>query len=211
MDQTQNVINVFDSCAKDYQNKYMDIRSYIPSIDLFCASIKGERPNILELACGPGNITSYLRETHPKYSILGTDISSNMLTLARKNVPSVSFAELDCRNISNISGLFNGILCGFGLPYLSKEDASQMIHDSFDLLETEGILYLSTMQGKYEDSKMTKSSDGAHEVFIYYHEKAFLQAALESAGYFVLKTIELVTNGPNGEANDLVIIAKKQV
>jgi len=211
MDQTQNVINVFDSCAKEYQDKFMDISQYKATIDLFCASIKGERPNILELACGPGNITTYLRETHPKYSILGTDFSSNMLTLARKNVPSVSFVELDCRKISNLSGLFNGIMCGFCLPYLSKEEAIQMIHDSFDLLEKEGIFYISTMQGNYADSKLTKSSSGEHEMFIYYHEKGYLQEALESAGYFVLKTIELITTGPNGEANDLVIIAKKQV
>ena len=211
MDQTQNVIDVFDSCAKEYQDQFMDISQYRASIDLFCASIKGERPNILELACGPGNITSYLRETHPKYSILGTDISSNMLTLARKNVPSVSFVELDCRNISNISGQFNGIMCGFALPYLSKEEARQMIHDSFELMETEGILYISTMQGNYADSKLTKSSSGKHELFLHYHEKEYLQEALESAGYFVLKMIDLVTTGPNGEANDLVIIAKKQV
>ena len=86
-----------------------------------------------------------------------------------------------------------------------------MIHDSFELMESEGILYLSTMQGNYADSKLTKSSSGEHELFLYYHEKEFLHSALESAGYYVLKTIELVTTGPNGEANDLVIIAKKQV
>lgn len=210
-DQTQNVINVFDSCAKEYQEKFMDISQYKTSIDLFCASIKGERPNILELACGPGNITSYLKETHPKFNILATDISSNMLTLARKNVPSVSFVELDCRNISNISGLFNGIMCGFCLPYLSKEDTIQLIHDSFYLMEPEGILYISTMQGKYADSKLKKSSSGEYELFMHYHEKEYLLEALENAGYFVLKTIELITTGPNGEANDLVIIAKKQV
>ena len=208
MDHTQNVINVFDSCAKEYQNNYMDISQYRWTIDLFCDAIKGERPNILELACGPGNITSYLREAHYKYSILGTDISSNMLTLARKNVPSVSFAELDCRNISNISGPFNGIICGFGLPYLSKDEVIQLFQDSFELLETEGILYISTIKGKYEDSKMTKSSDGKHKMFLHFYEKEFLNEALENAGYFVLKTIE--KSKEDGD-DDLIVIAKKQV
>ncbi len=169
MKQLNKVIQVFDSCAKEYEKKYMGISLYVPSINLFCASIKKDRANIFELGCGPGNITRYVAEQHPHYTIVSTDVSSNMLKLARKNVPSVSFVEMDARNISKLNGTFDGIICGFVLPYLKKEEAIRLIHDAAELLEPEGILYISTMEGPYSSSGMTKSSTGEHELFMHYH------------------------------------------
>lgn len=210
-DQTPNVIRVFDSCSKEYQSKYMDISLYKESFDLFCASIKKDRANLLELGCGPGNITKYIAEKHPHYTILSTDISTNMLKLARKNVPGATFVEMDARNSANLNGTFDGIICGFCLPYLTKEEAVQLIHDTSDLLESEGILYLSLMEGLYSSSALTTSSSGEHELFIHFHEFEYLDQAIKAAGLFLLKTlrVEYVTNGK--DVTDLILVIKKQV
>ncbi|MEJ6583622.1 MAG: class I SAM-dependent methyltransferase [Crocinitomicaceae bacterium] len=211
MNNINKVTQVFDSCSKEYEKKYMGISLYMPSINLFCASIKKDRANIFELGCGPGNITRYLAEQHPHYSIVSTDVSSNMLKLARKNVPSVSFVEMDSRTISNLNGTFDGIMCGFVLPYLKKEEAIQLIHDAADLLEPEGILYISTMEGLYSSSELTKSSSGEHELFIHYHELEYLAQAAKEAGLFLLKTLRLESVSNGKDVIDLILIIKKQV
>lgn len=211
MNKLQNVIHVFDSCSKDYQTKYMDISLYKSSIDLFCTSIKKDRANILELGCGPGNITKYIAEKHPHYAILSTDVSSNMLKLARKNVPTASFVEMDARNIGNLNGTFEGIMCGFCLPYLNKEEAIQLIHDASDLLESEGVLYISTMEGLYSSSALTKSSSGEYELFIHYHEFDYLNQAIKDAGLFLLKTQRVDSVSAGKDVVDLILIIKKQV
>lgn len=211
MENIQNVINVFDNCSAEYEKKYMGISLYIPSIDLFCSSIKKDRAAILELGCGPGNITRYIAEQHPRYSILSTDVSTNMLKLARKNVPNASFVEMDCRSVSNLNGTFDGIVCGFVLPYLSKDEAIQLIHDASDLLEPEGILYISTMEGLYSTSEQTKSSTGEYELFIHYHEFEYLDQAIKDAGLFLLKTLRVESVSAGKDVVDLILVIKKQV
>ncbi len=211
MENIQNVINVFDSCSAEYEKKYMGISLYIPSIDLFCSSVKKDRAAILELGCGPGNITRYIAEQHPRYSILSTDVSTNMLKLARKNVPNASFVEMDCRSVSNLNGTFDGIVCGFVLPYLSKNEAIQLIHDASDLLEPEGILYISTMEGLYSTSEQTKSSTGEYELFIHYHEFEYLDQAIKDAGLFLLKTLRVESVSAGKDVVDLILLIKKQV
>ena len=38
----------------------MDISRYHELLDLFCEQLAKENPDILDLACGPGNISQYL-------------------------------------------------------------------------------------------------------------------------------------------------------
>jgi len=43
-----------------------------------------EQAKVLELACGPGNITKCLLSKRPDLEILATDIAPNILELAKK-------------------------------------------------------------------------------------------------------------------------------
>src|SRR6476660_8726042 len=52
-------VSLFNKLAKQYQDKYMDVSLYHHSFDIFCRHISKPNAEILELACGPGNITKY--------------------------------------------------------------------------------------------------------------------------------------------------------
>ena len=80
-------IEVFDKCATIYQDKFMDLKLYHDSFNVFCSHIKKANPDILDVACGPGNITHYLLKKRPDFKILGIDLSPNMIALAQKNNP----------------------------------------------------------------------------------------------------------------------------
>lgn len=211
MDQLKNVIHVFDSGSKEYAKKYMDISLYKSSLDVFRNSIKKDRAELLELGCGPGNITNYIAAKQPNYNILSTDVASKMLELARKNVPTATFVEMDARRISDLNGTFDGIICGFCLPYLNKDEAIQIIHDAANILNEEGILYISTMEGDYNTSALTKSSSGEYELFIHYHEFEYLDQAIKDVGLFLLKTERVKYTANNKDVTDLILIIKKQV
>src|ERR1700751_220505 len=102
MDKTNMAIAVFDKYAQQYQDKFMRLDAYHDSFDLFCRSIKKENAAVLELACGPGNITRYLLKQRPDLNILATDLSVNMLALAKKNNPTAAFKLMDCRDIDKL-------------------------------------------------------------------------------------------------------------
>src|SRR5690606_4608879 len=98
---------------------------------------------------GPGNITRYLLAKRPDFTIDAIDIAPNMIELAKQNNPTANFEVMDCRGIAGISKKYDGIICGFCMPYLSKSDCGQLIADSANLLKDNGILYFSTIEGNY--------------------------------------------------------------
>ena len=81
MNKTRFAVHVFNKYAEVYQDKYMDVSLYHSTLDLFAASVANERAEILELACGPGNVTRYLLDKCPGWKILGTD---DLVITARK-------------------------------------------------------------------------------------------------------------------------------
>src|SRR5690349_18694421 len=99
MDRTKMAVDIFNKHAQIYQHKYMDVSMYHDTLDAFCNSIPKHNAQILEIACGPGNITQYLLQQRPGFNILGTDLAPNMLELARANNPEAKFKEMDGRNI----------------------------------------------------------------------------------------------------------------
>lgn len=208
MDKTKVAVNVFNQCAEMYQEQFMDLSLYHETFDLFCNSIKVNNANILELACGPGNITKYLIEKRPDFNILATDLAPNMLELAQANNPNVKFELLDCKLFKNLNQSFDGIICGFGLPYLSKEEATQLIIDAAKQLKPNGILYISTMEDDYSKSGMQTSSDGKHTLFMHYHQSDYLTKAMKTNSFELLKLKRIRYNEPK-PTTDLVLIAKK--
>ena len=156
----------------------MHVRLYTDTLEMFCGSLSKEDANILELTCGPGNITRFLLDKLPNLNILATDLSATMLELAKKNNPEANFELLDCRDISKLSQKFDAVVCGFCLPYLSKEETLNLIRDTAAALNENGVFYLSTIEGNYSNSLLTTNSHG-DSVYMYYYEEDFLKQTLE--------------------------------
>ena len=200
--------DLFNKYAESYQEKYMDVALYAASLDLFCAHLPDENAEILELACGPGNVTQYLLTKSPGLKILGTDLAPNMIELARKNNPSAQFEVLDCRQISSLGRTFDAIMFGFGLPYLSKSEALDFIRDAAKRLKPKGLIYLSTMEDDYSKSGIQTSS-GGDQLYMYFHEAAYLEQALKEQGFQIiaLNRQEFPTE-KSEKTMDLLILAR---
>ena len=211
MNKTEAAISIFNRNAEEYQSKYMDLAKYHNSLDLFCALIP-TYSCLLDLACGPGNITKYVLNKHPNAKMLGIDLAPKMLDLAQTNNPTATFQLMDCKKIGELPEKYDGILCGFGLPYLSKEESTKLIKNAAELLNTDGIFYLSTMEG--EDSKsgwIGPSSGGDEKLYMYYHQEGHLVKALVDNGFRIHFTQRVTSPNPGGSpVVDLIIIAKKQ-
>ena len=211
MDKTKIAVKIFNNCAQQYQDKFMALELYHDSLDLFCTFIEQENATILDIACGPGNITRYLLELRPGFKILGIDLSAKMIDLARLNNPDAEFQIMDCRDIGQLGSQFDAAVCGFGLPYLSKEEALGLIREVAGLLRPGGVFYLSTMEDDYSRSGWKgPSSGGQAKMYIHYHQADYLTEALRENGFEVLDLQRKVYPAPDGVATtDLLIIAKR--
>jgi ubiquinone/menaquinone biosynthesis C-methylase UbiE len=208
MDQGKAAADIFNKYASDYQTKFMNVDLYADSLNFFCDAIKKQNASVLELACGPGNITKYILDKRPDLKIFGTDLAPNMIGLAKQNNPSAEFAVMDCREIKNLNKRFGAVMCGFCLPYLSKEEALQLISDSAELLDREGVIYISTMEDDHSKSGFKKGSKG-DEIFMNYHEESYLRSALEKNNFEIVFTGRKNSTSNNEAVVDLILIAKK--
>jgi predicted TPR repeat methyltransferase len=211
MDKTKATIALFDKYARKYQAKYMDLEGYHDSLDLFSRNIKGKNAGVLDIACGPGNLTRYILNKRPDFRILGIDLSPKMIELARINNPEAEFQLMDCRHIQKIEKKYDAVVSGFCLPYLSKEEVLKFITDVSALLVSGGMFYLSTIEDDYERSGYEGSESGLEgPMYIYYHQSDYLLKALRDDGFKIidLKRKSVPDKKPTTK-KDLVILAEK--
>jgi cyclopropane fatty-acyl-phospholipid synthase-like methyltransferase len=209
MDHSTNAAGLFDKLADLYREKYLGLTQYDDSYRAFCALLKPGRARVLDAACGPGNVSLYLMAQRPDLDLLGIDLAPRMVELARGAVPSARFAVHDCRRLADLQMRFDGIICAFGLPYLSVEEATAFIRAASEALDSGGVLYLSTMLGNREDSGFERCSTG-DQVYITYHSEDQVVALLRDAGLTALAQRRLPS--PSAAANptvDLIVIAQR--
>ena len=210
MDNYQINRNTFNDLAIQYQDRFMDYDGYLDTFDLLLDILDMEEARILELACGPGNVTKYLLSQKSKLDIYGIDVAPQMIELARKNNPNAKYDVMDCRHVSHITERFDVIICAFGLPYISQEDAVQLISDCKVIINKKGLIYLSTMEGKPEDSEYVESAAHKQKTFVNYYEATLLKKTLIENDFELIHEIRKpYTNASGKEFTDLFLIAQK--
>ena len=187
MDRYKETFDTWNKVAKLYQEKFMDLDLYDDTYDTFCEEVNIENATILEIGCGPGNITKYLLNKRADFRIEGIDISPNMIELAKTNNPTADFKVMDCREMDKLQNKFNGIICGFCLPYLSKLDSSKLIKDCTTLLKDKGVLYISFVEGDYLNSGFQIASTGDRTYF-YFHTLDSLTKELKVCSFETVKS-----------------------
>jgi len=209
MDHCAISVSVFHKFADLYRDKYMGQTLYDDSYREFCGLLKPGRARVLDAACGPGNVSRYLMVQRPDLDLLGIDLAPRMVELAREAVPSAHFAVHDCRHVAGLQRRFDGIICAFGLPYLSGDEATAFIREAGQALDPGGALYLSTMLGKSEDSGFETCSTG-DQVYINYHSEDQVVSSLLGCGFTVLKQSRLPSpSAASKRTTDLIVIAEK--
>jgi len=208
VDKYEITVSTFDKLANEYQAKYMDFDFYFDTYDTFCDLVKERNAKVFEIACGPGNIAKYLLKKRADYQIHGIDLSPNMVSLAKENNPGATFEIMDSRNIASVNKEFDGIICGFCTPYLSKADVKKLIKDMRAMLNIGGALYISTMEDEDNRSGFQTSSDG-DQVYINYHQFEYFKENLELNNFKIVNVQRKQFPTDNSEpTTDLFIYAK---
>ena len=205
----KETFETWNKVALLYQHKFMDLDLYNDSYDFICNSLDKPNSKVLEIGCGPGNIAKYLLAKRPDLDILGIDISPNMIELAQKNNPSANFATMDSRQIGKLNKKYDGIVCGFCLPYLSQKDSIKLISDCNKLLNENGILYLSFVEGDPNKSDYQIGSSGDRTYF-YFHSLAQLNEQLDKNRFTDIKVFNVeYKRTKNQNEKHTILTAKK--
>jgi len=188
----------------------MNYAPYVATYDAFAELLTPKHREVLDVACGPGNFSRHLLNRNPGLRITGIDLAPDMIKLARQNIPEGEFRILDSRAIGTLERKFDVILLGFCLPYLSREESTLLLADVGKMLNENGLLYLSTMEGDYDRSGY-QSNNSENRVFVYYHSQIFLNEQLEDNRFDIIHTERIAFPSEDESAvNDLFIYAQVQ-
>jgi ubiquinone/menaquinone biosynthesis C-methylase UbiE len=211
MDNYTVSVQRFDEFADEFAQRFSDVSGYKTHLSLFCNSVKTSHAQILELACGPGNVTRFIKERIPDSRILAIDLAPKMIEIAKSTLPDVNFRVMDVRNISEIGKTFDAVMCSFCLPFLSKTDAEKLITDCASCLNPGGVMYLSTMEGdENREGFESTSFSGNAKVYFNYHLEPDLEASFRKAGFTKIKSKRQNYFEPDGSiTTDLIFLVFK--
>lgn len=120
MDRYKETFETWNKVAKLYQDTFMKLDLYNDTYDDFCSAVSKADASILEIGCGPGNITKYLSNKRADFKIEGIDISPNMVALAKANNLTHHFSVMDSREIDQLQLKYDGIVIGFAFLIFQK-------------------------------------------------------------------------------------------
>lgn len=165
-----------------YSERFMSLDIYNSSYERFCIHLPAQA-EILELACGPGNVTQHLFRLRPDIKIKATDGAPEMLRALKGKFPDLETEELDLNNLKSYSGSFDGIVCGFGMPYISLDQVIEFFANCYRLLRQRGVIYFSALEGDYGNSGEVVNSTGEYRFRMYYYNDLQLRTLLLQNGF----------------------------
>jgi len=203
------MIQSWNKVAGAYKEKFMDLQIYNETYDSLISHLGPSQNRVLELGCGPGNVTRYLKNNCENLVITATDVSSNMIDLASNSNIDADFIQLDCREISSLTGKFDLIVLGFLVPYLSYDEIVTLSNDCNELLNNDGVFYLSFVSDQYGTSGIKMGSAG-DEMNFYYHDETEILSLFSSMGYQLIERFDIAYQQSSKEEYHTVLIIKRE-
>lgn len=206
--QYTQTLDTWDAIADLYAQKFMDMPIYHATYDQFLQHIPSPEPVILDAGCGPGAITKYILSKRPDAQITATDFAPAMIALAAQVNPQANCMVADLRTHPNTEATYNGIICGFALPYLHHTDGYAWIAQAYRALIQGGIFYVSFVEGDSARSGPKQNSRGGTVWFHYYSEKE-MEGYLHTLGFDLLHTAHVPYPGVGETQDHVIMIAQK--
>lgn len=198
----------WNEVAQLYLDRFGELDLYDAGYDAFCSQVKKTEASILELGCGPGNLTRALLKRRPDFRILALDAAPEMIRIAGSYVPDAQFECQDVRDLSAYTGPYDGIVSGFCIPYLNTEELGHHLSECARRLRKGGIFYLSFVDGDPAQSGWVKGSGGQAMEF-FYHQKEQLLSWMKSLGLQLNQEMEFSFPRENALEVHVLLLAQK--
>ena len=158
---------------------------YPAGIDTFMRLVeKGGR--ILDMGCGWGKDAKILVQAG--FSVLGIDLSPEMIMAAKNYAPEVKFQIMDIENMDVSVADYDGVWANASLLHISKEKIKLVLRKINEILKDDGIFYLSLKQGEGEVVKRDQRY-GTVDKFWSFFSKNEIEEILINCGFTIIEVI----------------------
>ena len=204
-----NTIDLYTKYAEQFDSRIGSLTQYHQSYTDFVKMAENTE-TLLDLACGPGNVSAFLQKLIPAVSITCVDFSGKMLELAEAKIANGTFYKSDILDIRIPPKKYGMIVCAFGLPYIAGLQVGTFVSELNRFAGTGTTVYISCMQGdrsQYETMSFAKDE----QVLVHYHSKESILDNFEKQGFVLLDYREQDYIEMDGAVTvDMIFILRKQ-
>jgi len=206
-DKTARTIEAYNKNYHSYNEKFMNYSSYVGHINEF-ATLLEDGFSVLDIGCGPGNVAKQLCAAKT-LQITGIDLSSEMVEVAKRNVPQGNFYLQDSRKADFPLECFDAVVLSFSIVHLYDHEAFALLAKAAKWLRSGGYLYISFMEGREAGFETTCFS--SQPIYFNYFKRNEIQDILTENGIHCIRTVEQDYLEPDGSNTaDIFIFGKKQ-
>lgn len=177
-DKTTLTIDAYNKNFSGFTDKFMNYDPYTIHVIDFAGFLE-DGFKVLDIGCGPGNVAKQLCALK-RLEITGIDLSSEMLKIAKANVPDGNFHLQDSRKASFSTDYFDAVVLSFSIVHLYDDEANEVLTNAVKWLRSGGYLYLSFMEGKQPGFEMTSFS--SQPLYFNYFQGTEIEELLEENG-----------------------------
>lgn len=136
---------------------------------------------VLDIGCGTG-VPSAGMLAESGLEVVGIDVSTEMLALARRNVPGGRFIAMDVLELDSSLGEFDAVTAFFSLLMLRRVDIPRVLRRVRAALRPGGIVAIGMVEGDFDYFPM---SFLGQEVRVTAYPRPDLEAAIRAGGLHV--------------------------
>lgn len=189
----------YDSLADEYARHIFDELSGKPFdrelLTRFARELR-EGGEICDMGCGPGHVARFLHDAGAR--VFGIDLSSRMISIARKLNPHISFREGDMLALDLPSSSLDGIVAFYSIVNFPEDQIPQVFGEMLRVFQPGGQLLISFHIG---DEMLHVDELWGVKVSLdfFLFPPGRIQKLLESAGFEIRESMEREPYAPEVE------------
>jgi len=178
----------YDAVAETYATMFGDELDGKPLdralLAAFAETVSGP---VADLGCGPGHVTAHLQRLGCE--AFGVDLSPEMVAVARRTYPALSFSVGDMTQLDITPGSVGGIVAFYSIIHLTPDRLPVALSEFARVLAPRGRVLLAFQTGA--DERLHQTDWHGHAVALdhYRRSPAAVTAQLAEAGLHVTATL----------------------
>ena len=191
MQSSEKIIKCYDDTAENYAAERIDELSK-KHFDRFLlkefALVNKDKGPCGDFGCGPGQTTKFLYD-HGVTDIVGIDISSRMIDVARRFSPQIKFETGDLQKVAYKSNYFGSALAFYSIVHFTHDQVKIAFNEINRVLKKGGQFLFSFHVGS-DTVHFEKANDIDVDIDLYFFQTDAILKLLIKTGFKIIDAIE---------------------
>jgi ubiquinone/menaquinone biosynthesis C-methylase UbiE len=161
---------------------------------------------VLDLGCGSGALAT--RRLSERFQITGVELSSRMVELAQRNIPTATFVRADMASVEFPPELFDGVCAFYSLTHLPQKELPILLRRVARWLKPGG-LFVASMGSGEDPGSVEDEWVGGVPMYFAGHAVQTNEELVEEAGLRVVSARTEAVREAGGDVTFLWMVAKK--